>query len=1126
MGSPKGNPSTTTAQSQSGVSSGSSAGSVSPNADTLALYNALLGSAFGTASTPYNPATAQQVAPWTDSQSAAINNLYTTGMNGFDPRILASGLNAANAGMAPTAGNIGALANSLAAGNPYAGAAVNYGLDRGNAIGSYATNAGNAISNYGINLAARGPQLEQFSQGAIDKYMSPYINDVVNATQNQFTNANAQQGNALIGQAIRSGNAFGGDRAGVAQGVLAGQQQLTQAPVIAGLYNTGYNTALGEFNTNNALAAQLGQMAIGAQTAGGQLGTQGLTSGAQVGLAGYGLGLQNYTNAQNVAAGALSNDANRDLSAGALFGNLGSTSLTGNLAAGNTAFGAAGAYPAYIQNLLNANSSNAAAASAYPFQTTGWLSQLLGGLGPLTGTNTSGTTNATTSSSGTGLSTPPQPSSIIQGLGLGIAGTNALANILPFLAAKDGGAVPHMADGGSPFAGMPYSMARSYIPNLTLPHGSLATPSINAAAAQLAPLNLLPASTAATPAASNPMGDLAKLFGNKDTMKDFGKSLGALSNSFGGNSSEAGAAPTVGEFSARGGPVRGGYYDFGGAVDDDNEGLINKYIGGRPEVDGGIINVRSDAQHFDDGGDTDDDQTPFQVAEMRPTKGTWFYTEPGGFKGDNGVWNDVQGAREGKPASGLSSDIPGIAVPNRNTLGHYYRVQAPNGEEQIVQQTDYGPGRGPVANGIGIDINAPLADRFGYTPKNFPSGGQFKYEYLGKENPEGDLPQSASLVQHEPAGGPPTQANALADYTGDGAVHGPNSLGAPGPAGQRVPFPGGPPPKPTGLAGALQAWATSPITAIGLSMAASRNPNMLGAVGEGLQGGQRVAAAQAQQAKLDAKPELTSMGGEMVWKMANGDIIKTGAPSPAGMTDARQRESTAESRATREAIATDNREARKQTASEASKDRRDRAAATAYPGEGQDAEGNTVKGLYQFNPDTREYDFKPGKTLQKGAGAGAGKEGAVQSLAKWLMEADPNLTREQAVTKAQRADQSGQDAVRRLRLAIDGMKNDPEGRPLEYWEKHYGVTPGAKTAPAAPATPPSGIPQAPQAPKSPTAPEVKKQLKDGTLTEDKIRADVLQSLAENRPWSKIEAMLKSWDLDPSKFRPAQVPMSP
>lgn len=57
---------------------------------------------------------------------------------------------------------------------------------------------------------------------------------------------------------------------------------------------------------------------------------------------------------------------------------------------------------------------------------------------------------------------------------------------------------------------------------------------------------------------------------------------------------------------------------------------------------------------------------------------------------------------------------------------------------------------------------------------------------------------------------------------------------------------------------------------------------------------------------------------------------------------------------------------------DAAQDRLDIASRTAYPGKGVDAQGQTVEGLYQFNPESREYVFKPGVVLTaKGASGNA-----------------------------------------------------------------------------------------------------------------------------------------------------------
>lgn len=92
-------------------------------------------------------------------------------------------------------------------------------------------------------------------QSAIDRYQSPYTNSVINATQANFNEDNAQQQQQLLGNAAMKG-ALGGDRSGVAQAELARQQQLAQAPVIAGLQNQGYSQALAAAQQDRSAQAQ------------------------------------------------------------------------------------------------------------------------------------------------------------------------------------------------------------------------------------------------------------------------------------------------------------------------------------------------------------------------------------------------------------------------------------------------------------------------------------------------------------------------------------------------------------------------------------------------------------------------------------------------------------------------------------------------------------------------------------------------------------------------------------------------------------------------------------------------------------------------------------------------------
>jgi hypothetical protein len=105
----------------------------------------------------------------------------------------------------------------------------------------------------------------------IQNYQNPYTQSVIDATQKQFNAQNAEQQNQLKGSAAAAG-ALGGDRQAVAQAELARQQDVAQAPVIAGLQQQGYNqavqTAEQQYQTNPlAAAGQLANTGIAGQSA-------------------------------------------------------------------------------------------------------------------------------------------------------------------------------------------------------------------------------------------------------------------------------------------------------------------------------------------------------------------------------------------------------------------------------------------------------------------------------------------------------------------------------------------------------------------------------------------------------------------------------------------------------------------------------------------------------------------------------------------------------------------------------------------------------------------------------------------------------------------------------------------
>ena len=241
-----------------------------PPAQVLQNYQSLIGAAANQVAQPYAVSPLQLSAI---QQGADMGGNTSGNFNQAQNYLGQAGqpLNNAQQNFGNATNNINQAAGLVGGALPYYGQAAGQYGQAGNTYGQAAGAINNAIGmgnaqNYGAN---------------VQNYMSPYTQDVVNATQSQFNNQNAQQSNQLLGQAIQSGNAFGGDRAGVAQAALAGQQQLAQAPVIAGLENQGYT------NAQNQLATQQG---IGLQGAQGLSGIGAGTANLGQGYAGLGTG--------------------------------------------------------------------------------------------------------------------------------------------------------------------------------------------------------------------------------------------------------------------------------------------------------------------------------------------------------------------------------------------------------------------------------------------------------------------------------------------------------------------------------------------------------------------------------------------------------------------------------------------------------------------------------------------------------------------------------------------------------------------------------------------------------------------------------------------------------------------
>lgn len=183
---------------------------------------------------------------------------------------------------------------------------------------------------------------------SIAQYSSPYQQQVVNATLGEINNQNQQQAAALKGNEVASG-AFGGDRAGIANAALAGQQALATNATLANLNNQNFEQALSEANTQQ------------------QTGLQAKEATAQ--------------NALTAAAG---------------LGQLGSTAQSEALGEAGAQIGAGTLEQQTQQAQDTANYNQYLQQQAYPFQTLSWLSGIEGGLGSLAG----GTSSSSSSTQG------------------------------------------------------------------------------------------------------------------------------------------------------------------------------------------------------------------------------------------------------------------------------------------------------------------------------------------------------------------------------------------------------------------------------------------------------------------------------------------------------------------------------------------------------------------------------------------------------------------------------------------------------------------------------------------------------------------------------------------------------
>lgn len=183
----------------------------------------------------------------------------------------------------------------------------------------------------------------ELNQSSIDKYMSPYLNNVVGTTMANLRQQQGQEQSGLMGGAAMSG-AFGGDRAGIAQANLAKQQNMATGSTLANILQQGYGQAL-------QTAQQQQGIDLGAQ----QANLARLTgAGAQMGAIGTGSQAAGLAGAQSqLAAGQIGQQTEQ---------------------AGKSAM-----YNQFLQK------------QGYPFQVTQFLANIAEGTGALSGSTTNTT---------------------------------------------------------------------------------------------------------------------------------------------------------------------------------------------------------------------------------------------------------------------------------------------------------------------------------------------------------------------------------------------------------------------------------------------------------------------------------------------------------------------------------------------------------------------------------------------------------------------------------------------------------------------------------------------------------------------------------------------------------------
>lgn len=259
--------------------------------------------------------------------------------------------------------------------------------------------------------------INNYNQGAVNQYMSPYTQDVINAQSNQAIRSYGQSLPQLASATAANGD-LGGSREALLQSQAnQGLQSQLQGIQASGL-QSGFANAQNQFNTQNQLGLQ-SQMAN--QGAGLQAQGQGLQSaqfGSNLGLQAQGMNQQAQLQAQGQGLQSQQFGSNlglqglqTQLGAANTLGQLGSNQYAQQAGIDTAQLQAGQQQQGLQQQQLNTAYQNFINQQNYPYAQLGYLSDILHG------------TATTASGSGIYANYQQAPNTLGQVAGLGTAAT-------------------------------------------------------------------------------------------------------------------------------------------------------------------------------------------------------------------------------------------------------------------------------------------------------------------------------------------------------------------------------------------------------------------------------------------------------------------------------------------------------------------------------------------------------------------------------------------------------------------------------------------------------------------------------------------------------------------------------